>query len=158
MKKKRVFCRFLLFLAFSAAVLVAARPCRAALGGGADSIESDMAALSAARGGTIVGSLYTIEEIDFGGTAVREYVSPAGIVFAVAWTGIRHPDLKALLGAYAGPYQEALRNAPRQPGVRRLSLKANGAVIEKWGRVRALQGRAYAPDLIPAGVTLDEIK
>jgi hypothetical protein len=113
---------------------------------------------SAGRGGTTTQKGYTVQEIDYDGTAVREYISSSGIVFAIAWNGIRHPDLSALLGSYAGQYQQALQNTPRQPGARHISVKADGVVVEKWGHVRALQGRAYAPDLIPPGVNTDEIK
>jgi hypothetical protein len=155
---KNMFCRLLLCLAFSAALLVTVRSALAALGGSADSVESDRRALFAVRGGTTAHKSYSVQEIDYGGTAVREYVSPDGIVFAIAWNGIRHPDLTALLGSYAGPYREALQKAPRQPGARHLSLKADGVVVEKWGHVRSLRGRAYAPDLIPPGVSIDEIR
>ena len=89
---------------------------------------------------------------------MREYVSSSGIVFAVAWNGLRHADLTALLGSYADAYREALQKTPRRPGVRRLSVKTDGVVVEKWGRVRDLRGRAYVPDLFPAGATIDEIK
>jgi Protein of unknown function (DUF2844) len=155
---RKIFSRLLLCLAFSAAVLVTARSVRATLGGSADSVESDRRALFAVRGGTTVHNSYSVEEINYGGTAVREYVSPDGIVFAIAWNGIRHPDLTALLGSYAGPYNKALQKTPSQPGVRHLSLKADGVVVQKWGHVRNLQGRAYVPDLIPPGVALDEIR
>jgi hypothetical protein len=155
---RNMFCRLLLCLAFSAVVLFAARSARATLGGSADSVESDRRALSAVRGGTTVHNSFSVEEIHYGATAVREYVSPEGIVFAIAWNGTRHPDLTALLGSYAGSYSEALQKTPRQPGARHLSLKADGVVVEEWGHVRSLQGRAYAPDLIPPGVALDEIK
>jgi hypothetical protein len=155
---KNMFRRLLLCLAFTAAVLVTARPALAVLGGSADSVESDRRVLSAVRGGITLHNSYSVHEIDYGGTAVREYVSADDIVFAIAWNGIRHPDLTALLGSYAGPYEEALKNTPRQPGVRHLSLKADGVVVEKWGHVRNLQGRAYALDLIPPGVSLDEIR
>jgi hypothetical protein len=155
---REIFSRLLLCLAFSAAVLVTARPVRATLGGAADSVESDRRALFAVRGGTTVHNSYSVEEIDYGGTALREYVSPDGIVFAIAWNGIRHPDLTALLGSYSGPYNKALQKTPCQPGARHLSLKADGVVVQKWGHVRNLQGRAYVPDLIPPGVALDEIR
>jgi hypothetical protein len=134
------------------------RPGNATLGQTADSIESDRIALSAVRGGTTAQNGYTVQEIDYGAAAVREYISASGIVFAVAWNGIRHPDLTALLGSYTGRYQQTLDNTPRRPGVRHLAVKADGVVVEKWGHVRDLRGRAYAPDLIPPGVTIDEIK
>jgi hypothetical protein len=139
-------------------ILASAGGVRASLGGPADSVDSDIKVFSAQRGAATAQNGYTVQEIRYGGTAVREYVSPSGIVFAVAWNGIRHPDLTALLGSYAGQYQKALQNSPRRPGVRHLSVKADGVVVEKWGHVRNLQGRAYAPDLIPPGVTVDEIK
>jgi hypothetical protein len=37
-------------------------------------------------------------------------------------------------------------------------LKANNVVVEKWGHMRNLQGRAYAPALMPQGVSVDEIR
>jgi Protein of unknown function (DUF2844) len=155
---KNMFCRLLLCLAVSVAVLVTVRSAPAALGGSADSVESDRRALHAVRGGATVNNSYRVQEMDYGGTALREYVSSAGIVFAITWNGIRHPDLTTLLGSYADSYREALQKTPMQPGARNLSLKANGIVVEKWGHVRSLHGRAYASDLIPPGVALDEIR
>jgi hypothetical protein len=155
---KNMFCRLLLCLAFSAAILVTVRPALAGLGGSADSVESDRRMLSAARGVTTIHKSYSVQEIHYGGTAVREYVSPDGIVFAIVWNGIRHPDLTALLGSYAGSYRKALQKTPSQPGAGHVLLKADGVVVEKWGHVRSLHGRAYAPDLIPPGVALDEIR
>ena len=141
-----------------ASALVLPRPAGAALGGSADSVEADRAALSAVRGAVTAGNGYSIHEINYGGTVVREYVSSNGTVFAVAWNGARHPDLSVLLGAYAGSYEEALRGTTHQPGARHLSLKADGVVVQKWGHVRNLQGRAYVPALMPAGVSTDEIR
>jgi hypothetical protein len=155
---KHVSCRLMLCLAFFTGVLCMVRPGNATLGQSADSVESDRIALSAGRGGTTAQNGYTVQEINSDGAAVREYVSASGIVFAVAWNGIRHPDLTALLGSYTGQYQQALSNTPRQPGVRHLSVRTDGVVVEKWGHVRDLRGRAYAPDLMPPGVTIDEIK
>ncbi len=130
----------------------------ATLGQTADSVESDRRALSAVRGGTTAQNGYTVQEVTYDGAALREYISASGIVFAVAWNGMRHPDLTALLGSYTDQYQKALAQTSRQPGLRRLSVKADGVVVEKWGHVRNLQGRAYAPDLIPPGVAIDEIR
>ena len=68
------------------------------------------------------------------------------------------PDLTPLLGSYAGEYQEALGRTARKYGERHLQVKAAHVVVQKWGHMRNLQGRAYAPDLVPAGVTVDEIR
>ena len=148
---------FLLLLGVLLAILLADRGF-GALGEPVDSVESDRRALSAVRGRTTAQGSYTIHEIEYNGIAVREYVSPSGVVFAVTWSGIRHPDLSTLLGSYTDQYQKAVRQLSHRPGARRLSVEADGVIVEKWGHVRDLRGRAYAPELIPSGVTADEIK
>jgi Protein of unknown function (DUF2844) len=86
---RNMFWRLLLCLAFSAAVLFTERSARATLGGSADSVESDRRALSAVRGGTMVHNSYSVEQIDYGGLAVREYVSPEGNVYDVSHINVR---------------------------------------------------------------------
>ncbi len=155
---RSIACRPLLCLALSTVFFFMVRQGFAALGGPADSVETDRKALSAGRGATTAQNGYTVQEITYDATAVREYVSASGIVFAVAWNGMRHPDLTALLGSYADRYREARQNTPRRPGARHLAVRTDGVVVEKWGHVRDLQGRAYAPDLVPPGVDIDEIR
>ena len=101
---------------------------------------------------------YNVHEVISASVTLREYLSPSGVVFGIAWNGLIHPDLTPLLGSYAGEYGEALRQTPRKPGRRRLQVKTNQVVVEKWGHMRNLKGRAYAPALIPPGVSVDEIK
>ncbi len=130
----------------------------AALGESVDTIESDREHLTAVRGAMTAHRDYTVHEIKTDSTVVREYVSPAGIIFAIAWNGLVHPDLTELLGSYAGEYQDALRQTPRKQGRRQLQVRTNRVVVQKWGHIRDLKGRAYAPDLIPPGVSIDAIK
>lgn len=130
----------------------------ATLGGAADSVTTDRKALSAVRRTTTVGPGYTVQEITSDATTVREYVSRDGIVFAIAWNGLIHPDLTILLGSYAGEYRQATQKTPRQMGQRRREVRGNRVIVEKWGHMRNLQGRAYVPALVPSGVTIDEIK
>jgi len=145
-------------IGLSAVILVATQQVQATLGESADSIMSDRKALSAVQRAPAVRSGYTVHEIASASTVVREYISPSGIVFGIAWNGLIHPDLAQLLGTYAGEYREALRQIPRQPGRRRLQVKTNSVVVEKWGHMRNLQGRAYVPALVPPGVRIDEIR
>lgn len=130
----------------------------AVLGESIDSIESDRRVLSAVRGATMVSDGYTVHEVGSGTTAVREYVSSSGIVFAIAWNGLTHPDLTLLLGTYAGEYENALERTPRKRGQKALRVQADRVIVEKWGRMRNLQGRAYAPHLFPPGVSIDAIR
>ena len=145
-------------LVFLVAMVATAHQVQAALGESVDSVESDRKALSAERGVITAHHEYTVHQVGSDSTIVREYVSTSGIVFAVAWNGLVHPDLAQLLGSYAGEYERGLEQSPREPGSRRLRVKTNQIVVEKWGHMRNLQGRAYVPALIPSGVSVDEIK
>jgi hypothetical protein len=148
----------LLGLSLTATAVVAAEHAWAALGGSADSILSDRKAMSAIRSTSTERRGYTIEEMVSESTTVREFISSSGVVFGVAWNGLTHPDLTMLLGSYASEYEEALQRTPRKPGRRYHQVKTNRFVVEKWGHMRNLQGRAYAPALVPPGVNIDEIK
>jgi Protein of unknown function (DUF2844) len=155
--KRKLYTMFLC-LGLSMGVLAIAQQVGATLGESVDSVESDRKALSAVKGATTVRNGYTVQEFALDGTFVREYLSPSGIVFGIAWNGLTYPDLTPLLGSYASEYQEALRQTPRKPGLRRhQTVKTDRIVVQKWGHMRNLQGRAYAPALIPPGVSIDEI-
>jgi len=137
--------------------LSGARQAHATLGEGADSIARDRKALSAAKRATISRAGYTVQEIASEATAVREFITPSGVVFAVAWNGLVHPDLGTLLGSYADEYRSAKRQLPRQHGKRRSRVRSDRMVVETWGHMGNLQGRAYLPALVPEGVKTDEI-
>ena len=156
---RRKLCIIFLCLGLFATLLAIAQQAQAALGESADSVELDRKALSAVKHATTVRNSYSIHEFALDGTVVREYLSPSGIVFAIAWNGLTYPDLTPLLGSYAGEYQAAQRQTPRRSGHRRYqTVKTDRIVVEKLGHMRNLQGRAYAPALIPPGVSIDEIK
>ncbi|HXX33005.1 MAG TPA: DUF2844 domain-containing protein [Thermodesulfobacteriota bacterium] len=160
MKKKLLvlfFCLELIMLIF-----LSVRGARATLGEPVDSVESDRKMLSAAKVTSkplsAAHANYTVYQLEYGGTSVREYASSSGVVFGIAWNGLVHPDLTPLLGTYASEYQEALAQTARRYGERHLEVKAAHVIVQKWGHMRNLQGRAYAPALIPAGVSIHEIK
>jgi hypothetical protein len=149
---------FFLGCGLAAAMLLTAGPGRATLGESADSIASDQKALAAVRPSPTIRNGYTVQEISSDSVVVREYVSPTGIVFAIAWQGLIHPDLTLLLGSHAREYEEALRQTSHQPGRRHLHVKSNNIIVEKWGQMRNLQGRAYVPALLPPGLSIDAIQ
>ena len=151
-------CVLLLGLGFTAALIVSDGPCHATLGKAAGSIASDQRALVAVKPSPTFRNGYTIQEVSSDAVAVREYISSEGIVFAVAWQGLIHPDLTPLLGSYAAEYEISLRQTPPKPGRRHLQVKTNNVIVEKWGHMRNLQGRAYIPALLPPGVSIDEIQ
>lgn len=145
-------------LSLLAAPFATARLVSATLGESVDSVTTDRKALSAAQGATTIPAGYTVQEIVSDSTTVREYVSLNDIVFAIAWNGLSNPDLTQLLGSYAGEYHQALQSTPRERGHRSSRVTTNRLVVEKWGHMRNLQGRAYVPSLIPPGVSVDDIK
>ena len=154
MKRKAILSIFMAMVALPASGQWA----HAALGGSADTVTADRKALQAVHRATTPRSGYTVEEVVSDATTVREYVSPSGVVFGIAWNGYVHPDLMLLLGSYWGEYSAARQKAARNPGRTRQRIATENIVVEKWGHMRNLQGRAYAPVLVPAGVSVDEIK
>src|ERR1700747_2718021 len=79
---------------------------RAALGGDATSVEADRAKMEATLQ-TTSRELYTVHEMHAANNVVvREFISPQGRVFGVAWQGAARPDLQQLLGGYFQQYTE----------------------------------------------------
>jgi hypothetical protein len=100
---------------------------------------------------------YTVHEITGDdGTLIREYVTPAGKVFGVSWSGPTIPDLEQLLGTYNAEFQTAIR-AKRG---RRSSAAVHNPdlVVESSGHMRAFHGRAYLNSMLPTGVTEDVVQ
>src|SRR5665647_917035 len=108
---------------------------------------------------TVRSSLYTLHEVQLeNGTIVREYATPAGQVFAVAWRGPVLPDLSALLGGYFNTFKAETDQA-RMTGRRGspVNIERNGLVVRSNGRMRNFFGHAYAPDLVPTGVNIKDV-
>jgi hypothetical protein len=123
------------------------RPGWAALG------DAPAAGLSSSRNG------YAVHETVYdNGTRVQEYVSPVGLVFAVAWQGPVLPDLSVWLGRFHVSYRleteqrrlSGLRGGP-------VAIARDGLVLRSNGRMREFFGHAYAPALVPAGLKIEDL-
>jgi Protein of unknown function (DUF2844) len=142
----------------AAAVLIqaASLPAFAALGADADSVANDALKLK----GTVRasgGAAFTVHEIQTpSGTLVREYVTPAGKVFAIAWRGPTVPDLAQLLGVYFKQYNDAPRTSPSDH--KHFAIAQPDFVMQSSGRMRAFRGRAYIPGLVPQNVAFTDIQ
>jgi hypothetical protein len=100
---------------------------------------------------------YTIHEITGkDGTLVREYVTPAGKVFGVSWTGPTIPDLGQLLGTYNAEFQTAIHTKRGRRGS--AAIHNSELVVESSGHTRAFHGRAYLNSMLPSGVTEDVVQ
>jgi hypothetical protein len=107
-----------------------------------------------------VHAAFSVKEIVSNSVPVREYLNRDGTVFGMAWKGRNHPDFASILGTYYAEYQELNArhdSGPRMRGGRR-NLQGSHLIVEKFGHMGALKGRAYIPALIPAGVSTNEIK
>ncbi len=142
--------------ALAVAVLATAAPARAGLGERAGSVAADRAALGARPVGRVQRQGHAVERMESAAYQVREFVSPSGVVFGVAWDGISHPDLSRVLASYATEVRQAVSR--RTPGLRRRVIRTANVVVETWGHMRSLHGRAWIPALLPAGVSADEIR
>jgi hypothetical protein len=129
----------------------------AALGGDLASVEKDKAELegelsSQARADYVVHEL----QVSNGGT-VREFASPTGTVFGVAWSGPFLPDMTQLMGRYFDTYARAAAQSHRR-GRAPLVLHLPGLEFVNSGHPRSFHGHAYVPELVPAGVDASEIR
>ncbi|MFI5115416.1 MAG: DUF2844 domain-containing protein [Terriglobales bacterium] len=141
----------------SALLLALPLPALAVLGDNAASVLSDQARMKGTLRSVDHGT-YVMHEITSSGTVVREFVSPAGVVFGVAWEGQFPPDLQQLLGPY---YQQAQKAATPPPPPRRrgapVVIETPGLVMYETGHMRTFHGQAYIPQLVPQGVQVSEI-
>ncbi len=92
------------------------------------------------------------------GASVLEFTDLQGIVFAVAWQGPTLPGLRELLGNYFAAFKSATDQARANgQGRSAVNLRLGGLVLRSTGRMRAFEGFAYAPGLVPAGVNIDDV-
>lgn len=108
---------------------------------------------------TVQSNLYTLHEVQLeNGTTVREYATPAGLVFAISWRGPVLPDLRALLGDYFSTFKletDQSRMAGRRGSP--VNMESADLVVRSNGRMRNFFGHAYAPALIPVGLNIQDV-
>jgi Protein of unknown function (DUF2844) len=135
-----------------------ATPALASLGGDFASVSDDSVQF---RGQVLSTGMLQYDRHDIttaSGTVVHEYLSPGGKVFAVTWKGPMPPDLRQLFGSYFEPFRSAAAAQSRPGGHRQVSIVQSDFVVQAAGRVRAFQGKAYVPSLVPSGVSVAELQ
>jgi len=129
-------------------------PAAATLGEDVTSVLADQTQMQGALQITSAGK-FSVHEIRLPtGTVVRQYVSPAGMVFAVSWQGPTLPDLQQVLGRYFEQYSDAARTQGAGPR----ASQQPGLVVQSGGHMRAFFGRAYIPQMLPRGISAAEIQ
>lgn len=146
-------------LALGAASLVD-RPAHAALGATAASVEADRVSMKGqVQARSEAG--YSVQEITTAsGTLVREFVSPAGVVFAVSWNGPAMPNLQQALGTYFAELQSAVqtqRSQHARSGHNHLDVREPNLVLHAVGHMRQYFGMAYVPSLMPQNLSVSDL-
>jgi Protein of unknown function (DUF2844) len=141
-----------------AAILTAAvlpQVASAALGGPETAVAADAQVLKATLQSTDRTN-YRVHTIELpSGTVLREYAVVGGSVFAVAWKGPSLPNLRQALGQY---FDDFVTGAKAQTGAHHhLEIRQSDLVVQSSGHMRAFSGRAYLPQGLPSGVSLDEL-
>ena len=132
-------------------------PAWAVLGDSAASVLNDQARMKGTLR-SVHAKTYVMHEITTAaGTTVREYVSPAGAVFGVAWEGQFPPDLQQLLGPYYEQARQAAQAGERH-GRAPISIQTPGLVVQQTGHPRSFRGQAYIPPLLPQDVKASDVR
>lgn len=136
--------------------LLATNPALAALGADVSSVKADLVHMKGVVRVT-ESTGYSVHEISTTyGTHVREFTGSDGKVFAVAWDGPVNPDLRQVLGGY---YEQFLTAAAAvHVSHRHLAIEQPGLVVQNNGRLRAFNGRAWVPSMLPQSFSVDQIQ
>lgn len=100
---------------------------------------------------------YAVHEVtEPDGLKIREYSDNKGMVFAVAWNGRRHPDLKQILGSHYGTFQKYAnsKGRTRSPVI----AEEGNLKVSFGGHQRDFRGQALLTNLIPAGLSVESLK
>ena len=138
-------------------LILGAIPASAVLGEYESSVSLDQQSL---RGEvrTSTGPGYRLLQINApNGAVVREYVSPQGKVFGVAWQSPYIPNLQQLLGSYFNEVEKAALSGTRRRGAP-LIVRSGDFVFSSGGHMHAFHGRAYVPSLLPSNLSPEVVR
>ncbi|MGC8517433.1 MAG: DUF2844 domain-containing protein [Steroidobacteraceae bacterium] len=133
-------------------------PAHASLGERATSVNADLMHLKGQiRRSSAAG--YEVDDITTPqGTVVKEFISPAGIVFAVSWLGPVMPNLAQTLGSsYFGMLTAAEQQQRSLLGHNHVQLRTPQLVVHAGGHMRLFFGVAYVPSLLPPNVSIADL-
>jgi Protein of unknown function (DUF2844) len=128
----------------------------AALGEPESTVATDVQQLKASIKSTQLTN-YRVHEMQLpSGTVLREFAVPGGKVFAVTWKGPSIPNLRQALGRYFDVYVSAAKIS--HTGHNHLQIQQNDFAMQSSGHMRAFTGRAYLPQALPSGTSLEELR
>jgi Protein of unknown function (DUF2844) len=137
-------------------LLLGSTPGWAVLGEYENSVATDQQRMHAQLRET-AGQGFSVKQLSSAnGHVVREYVSPAGLVFGVSWQSPTMPNLQQLLGSYFGQLQQAAQSKRQRRGP--LVVRTKDFVLVSGGHMRSFHGVAYIPSLLPANVSAEVVR
>ena len=142
----------------SAATLLLPVVCHATLGAApsTDARQSSRSLRTTPPAASAIESTYSVHESQTAdAVTVRDYASPANVVFALTWQGPTRPDMQALLGSYFQGFVAAAHRTAR--GTRPLIGRDGDLRIESVGHQGAFAGKAWVPRLAPASVDVEAL-
>ena len=143
-------------LTFLLMLIMGSVPAWAALGGDVSSVNSDVQVLGGQH--VMVAKVgYNLHQITRpDGCVIKEFASPAGVVFGISWQGHFVPNLQQLLGTYMTNFQQGQRvQVVRR---RAITIEGDNFVFSSMGHMRSFRGRAYVPGLVPASLTAEVVQ
>jgi hypothetical protein len=139
-------------------LILGAAPAWAVLGEYESSVSLDQQVLGGAHREEVRQGykLHQITTAD--GTVVKEFVSPAGLVFGVTWQAPRMPNLQQLLGSKMTDLQTILQSQTRRYSRGPLIVRTDKLVFVSSGHMRSFHGHAYVPSLVPGNVNPEVVQ
>jgi hypothetical protein len=135
-------------------VFSGAAPGWAVLGEYASSIDLDQAVLRCERRESTRPGYAVHELTSADGLVLREFVSPAGLVFGVAWQAPQMPNLQQVLGdRNMAELEHAIASRQRCHTGAPLIVRTDKLVFVSGGHMRSFHGYAYVPGLLPPNLS-----
>jgi len=148
-----------LIVAGACSFLLQSQVAQAALGDGAGAMKAAQTRFSGVRSESANGPVTTLEVRMADGSSVKEYVNPAGVVFAVSWRTRLKPDLEVLLGERFVAQAAKIAAPAGVAGIKSYpSIRQPNLVVHQAGRMSAFAGLAYDPTLVPEGVNAEALR
>lgn len=137
----------------AAALLAAALPAHAVLGGDLASVQADALRVQGLRRATTALD-HTVHEIVLpDGARQRQYTNARGRVFRVDWVHTGKPRLDALLGRHEADYLAALQRGAATPGLRHQAVvEAGDLVVQSSAYLNRHAGSAWLRSELPASL------
>jgi uncharacterized protein DUF2844 len=133
-------------------------PAGANLGGPESSVAADQQILRGQSRQEARGSYKVYQISAANGVVWKEFVSPAGMVFAISWQGPHMPNLERMLGSSLVDLQVAMQSSAPRRTRGPLIIRTDKLVLVSGGHMRAFHGYAYVPGLVPANVSPETLQ